>query len=86
MKDRQNPHKLFKPKGSKYERAPLALPGINYKNHFAVDFLQWPYINSKGDIHVVTMAHKGWKCTCLGFTHHGKCKHIVSVHSTMVAE
>jgi uncharacterized Zn finger protein len=29
------------------------------------------------------MTPDGWSCTCMGFTHHGKCKHITGVHERM---
>jgi hypothetical protein len=67
---------------SKFYRKPVALPGINFKNHFFVDF-QWPYTNRMGTTYLTTMTNQGWICECMGFTHHGKCKHIVAVHERM---
>lgn len=79
MTDRRNPSK---PKKSKYWRKPLKLPGLDFKKSFYVGF-EWPYTNFRGDVHVTTMTPDGWTCTCMGFTHHGKCKHITSVHEKM---
>lgn len=77
-----DPMKHTKPKKSKYWRKPLKLPGINFKNNFYVGF-EWTYINSQGTTHVTSMTADGWSCTCMGFTHHGKCKHITAVHERM---
>ena len=72
-------------KKSKFYRAPLALPGIIYKNHFYAGTI-WPYVNSKGEPHDTTLTEKGFTCTCMGFTHHGKCKHIIAVHAGLTKE
>lgn len=72
-------------KNSKFYRKPLALPGIVYKNHFYAGFI-WPYVNSKGDPHDTTLTEKGFICTCMGFTHHGKCKHITAVHTSLTKD
>lgn len=76
---------VVKPKHNKWYRQPLALPGINYKGNFMVGF-EWPYTNSKGDVHITTMTDKGWRCTCMGFTHHGKCKHITQLHERITCD
>lgn len=81
MSDRQRPTKIKK---SKWYRKPLALPGINFKGHHLIG-LQWPYTNRMGQTYLTTMTDEGWKCECMGFTHHGKCKHITMVHERMVA-
>ena len=77
--DRRNPSK---PKKSKYWRKPLDLPGIKFKGNFYIGF-EWPYTNSNGVTHTTTMTEHGWSCSCMGFTHYGKCKHIIAVHETM---
>jgi hypothetical protein len=74
-----------KPRKSKFSRKALALPGIRYKNNFMVGF-EWPYTNSNGATHVTSMTESGWTCTCMGFTHHGKCKHITQVHERIICE
>lgn len=81
MTDRRNP---TKPRRSKRYRKPLALPGINFKNHYLVGF-QWPYTNCMGTTYLTTMTDEGWSCECMGFTGHGHCKHIKSVHEKLVA-
>ena len=80
-----DPMKHAKPKKSKYWRKPLKLPGLNFKNNFYVGF-EWPYVNSNGATHITTMTQDGWSCTCMGFTHYGKCKHITAVHAKMTDE
>ena len=82
MKDRSSPVV----RRSKYDRdrKALALPGINYKNHFYTGF-QWTYTNRMGVTYLSTLTEKGWKCECMGFTHHGKCKHIVQAHERLAA-
>lgn len=67
---------------NKYERKALALPGITYRDHFYVGF-QWPYTNSKGTTYLSTLTDRGWICECVGFTYHGKCKHIVKAHQKL---
>lgn len=81
MRDKRNPSP---PRRSKYDRKALALPGINYKNNFYVGF-QWPYTNRNGVTYLTTLTEHGWKCECMGFTHHGKCKHIFQVHKRMAS-
>ena len=80
MRDPRNP----RPKRDKYMRKALALPGINYKDNFHVGF-QWPYTNRMGTTYLTTMTERGWTCECMGFTHHGKCKHITQVHERFVS-
>jgi len=80
MKERSSPA----PKRSKYERKALALPGINYKDHHLEGF-QWPYTNRNGVTYLSTLTQKGWKCECMGFNHHGKCKHITQVHERLIS-
>lgn len=75
--------KFFRPKNSKYERKPLQLPGIEFKDHIFVGIV-WPYTNRKGDTYHIEMTSKGYKCECIGFQMHGKCKHIHGVHERII--
>ena len=67
-----------------FQRAPVALPGINYKGHFFAG-LVWPVESKRtGEAYSVTLTEKGWKCTCVGFNRHGKCKHASEIHGRMI--
>ncbi len=78
--------KTSRPQKSKWYRKPLKLDGINFnKNHFLVGF-QWPYTNCMGTTYLTTMTAEGWTCECMGFTSHGRCKHIKQVHEKIIAE
>jgi hypothetical protein len=60
-------------------RAPLAIPGINHKDHYLTGFI-WPVDSSRGtETYNVEMVEGGFVCTCIGFSSHGKCKHIKKV-------
>jgi hypothetical protein len=46
---------------------------------------QWPYTNCMGTTYLTTMTAEGWTCECMGFTSHGRCKHIKQVHERIIA-
>lgn len=79
MNDRRNPSPKRR---NKYDRKALALPGVRYKGHVYAGF-QWPYTNCMGTTYLSTLTESGWKCECMGFTHHGKCKHITMAHQKL---
>ena len=69
-----------------FQRAPVALPGMNYKGHFFAG-LVWPVESKRtGEAYSVTLTEKGWKCTCVGFNRHGKCKHASEIHGRMISD
>ena len=77
------PNTNFNKRISKYDRKALKLPGIEFNNHIFVGVI-WPYTNRKGDQYETEMTSRGWKCNCMGFTMHGKCKHIQGVHDRLL--
>lgn len=62
----------------KSNRQPFLFPSLKTKNHWLLGVV-WPVIGSKGDKYSVELVEGGFKCDCVGFTMHGKCKHIQSV-------
>ena len=62
----------------KFDRRPFSFPGLNTKEHWLLGVV-WPVIGSKGDRYEVELVNGGFKCTCTGFTMHGKCKHIQGI-------
>ena len=62
----------------KFDRKPVTFPGLVTKNHWLLGAI-WPIIGSTGNSYSVEMVEGGFKCTCTGFSMHGKCKHIQSV-------
>ena len=61
-----------------FTRSPIKITGYETKGSMFVGVV-WPVIGSKGDKYEVEMVEGGFKCTCTGFTMHGKCKHIQGV-------
>ncbi len=69
-----------------FQRAPVALPGMNYKGHCFAG-LVWPILSKRtGELYDVTLTEKGWRCNCVGYNRHGKCKHINLVHGRMISD
>lgn len=59
---------------------------INTKGHIFVG-AEWSVIGSKGDHYIVTMADKGFTCSCMAFERRGMlCKHINAVVAGIVGE
>lgn len=51
----------------------------NFKGNHLVG-TQWVVPGSKpGSEYAVTIADKGFECSCTGFNFHGKCKHVIQV-------
>ena len=47
---------------------------IDFKGHPFVG-VEWPITGSTGNAYGVEMTEQGFVCNCIGFAHHGKCKH-----------
>jgi len=47
---------------------------IDFKGHPFVG-VEWPITGSTGNAYDVEMTDQGFVCSCIGFAHHGKCKH-----------
>ena len=47
---------------------------INFKNNHLIG-IEWPVQGSTGNTYGVAMTEQGFVCNCIGFAHHGKCKH-----------
>jgi uncharacterized Zn finger protein len=62
----------------RFDRKPFKFPSLNTKGHWLLGVV-WPIIGSKGDPYEVELVEGGFKCSCTGFTMHGKCKHIQQV-------
>tara|TARA_B100000676_G_scaffold295132_1_gene333907 strand:- start:503 stop:718 length:216 start_codon:yes stop_codon:yes gene_type:complete len=58
----------------KYKRRYYAPEEINFKTNHLVG-IEWPVVGSKGNMYDVEMTEQGFVCSCIGFAHHGKCKH-----------
>ena len=60
---------------SRYKERFYAPEGWDFKTNFLVG-TEWTVDGSKADSsYTVTLTAKGFKCSCTGFTFHGKCKH-----------
>lgn len=70
---------------SKFKQRFFKHPDINCEDNFMVGFV-WPVTGSKGNSYDVEMHSKGFTCECIGFHHHGKCKHIKEVTARLVCE
>ena len=70
----------------KYSKAPVQFDDINLKDHMLIGCI-WPIISSRtNEQYDVELTEKGFNCTCIGFTRHGKCKHITGVHEKLTCE
>lgn len=70
----------------KYQKAPLKFDDMDFEGHFYAGFV-WPQISSRtGEKYDVELTEKGFKCTCIGFNRHGKCKHIEAVHTQLTVD
>ena len=58
----------------KYKPRYYAPAEIDFKNHPFVG-VEWPITGSTGNASGVEMTDNGFVCNCIGFAHHGKCKH-----------
>lgn len=68
------------------KRKPIQYPGINTKKHPFVGIV-WPVKSSRSpEPYSVEMTEKGFTCECIGFTMHGKCRHINYVGELLTAE
>jgi hypothetical protein len=52
--------------------------GMKTKDHCFVGIV-WPIVGSKGNTYEVELHHKGFSCSCPGFSFRGQCKHTVAV-------
>ncbi len=69
-----------------FSRNPVALPGMNYKDHHLAGLI-WPVESKRtGEQYDVELSERGWKCSCVGFQRHGKCKHISEIHERMISD
>ena len=53
-------------------------PSFETSGHIWVGTV-WPVTGSKGDQYSVELTDHGFKCDCMGFPWHGRCKHSKAV-------
>jgi hypothetical protein len=68
------------------KRKPISFAEVSTKRHPFVG-LVWPVASSRSsEKYSVEMHETGFTCDCIGFTMHGKCKHIAFVVSRVSDE
>lgn len=68
------------------EKKPVTISGILTRNHAFLGFT-WNVLSSKGtDTYSVKMVPAGFTCDCIGFSMHGKCKHIQEVGNHLLTD
>tara|TARA_S200000501_G_scaffold374205_1_gene423176 strand:+ start:992 stop:1225 length:234 start_codon:yes stop_codon:yes gene_type:complete len=66
----------------KYRTRYFKPEGVNLEDHFLVGTV-WPVTGSKGNLYDVELHFKGFTCECIGFAHHGRCKHVKEISSRL---
>jgi hypothetical protein len=69
----------------KYKHSYYKVPGVNFEKHFLVGYV-WHVRGSTGNTYEVELMPQGFDCSCIGFAHHGKCKHIKEVCDHVFAD
>ena len=68
------------------DKPAVVIPGISTRTH-AFQGFTWNVLSSKGDsTYAVRMEPTGFTCDCIGFSMHGKCKHIQEVGEHLLTE